>query len=376
MRHIFCRNQNSSPFKIIQHGFSLIELLVAISLLSIVLIGGFAIFNLIQENYLREAGRTNQVREARSDADTLFINFHDNVSFNASSVTAWPIDDPATNDNETNFSLTALWGNDGWINGDGDYECRLTAIDTTLNTFGLTSTCFTDKGVTQTALKDALVATPLPSVILVGASHPCIITDASGSTTTTFDVQNGNCLTDAGGTDLPTGSTGAGVIFPRFVTNGVGNADILSSLYYDHFGVEKDGAGIYFGLEETWRTSSATLYEVIGDNTDNFTSSWVNIHDFNERNTLTLNNPRDIDNMSLIVEVTDNDVTNGRISLNAAGTSNTVSKSFLNQTDDNISTTLQALHIRAPNATDKVDILFTLVAGDMVWSRTLQLKLE
>ena len=30
-------------------GFSLIELLVAISLLSIVMIGGFAIFNLIQE---------------------------------------------------------------------------------------------------------------------------------------------------------------------------------------------------------------------------------------------------------------------------------------------------------------------------------------
>lgn len=357
-------------------GFSLIELLVAISLMSIVMIGGFAIFNLIQENYLREAGRTNQVRDARSDADTLFINFHDNTSFNAVTVSAWPADDPLTTDNETNFSLTSLWGNNGWIGGDGDYECRLTAIDTTLNTFGITSTCYTSQGITQAELRDALIATPLPSVILVGASHPCIVTDASGSTTTTFDVQNANCLTDAAGTALTTGNTGAGVIFPRFVANGSGNADILNSLYYDHFGVERSGAGIYFGLEETWRQGSSTLYEVAGDSSDNFTSTWTNIHDFNERNTLTLNNPRDIDNMSLIVEVIDNNVTNGRISLNAAGTSNTITKSFLNRSDDNISSTLQSLHVRAPNATDKVDILFTLVAGDMVWSRTLRLKLE
>ena len=369
-------NLQYSTWLVIRSGFSLIELLVAISLMSIVMIGGFAIFNLIQENYLREAGRTNQVREARSDADMLFINFHDNASFNASTISAWPVDDPLTQDNETNFSLTSLWGNNGWIGGDGDYECRLTAIDTTLNTFDLTSTCFTSQGITQTELKDALIATPLPSVILVGASHPCIITDASGSTTTTFDVQNDNCLTDAGGSALATGSTGAGVIFPRFVANGSGNADILNSLYYDHFGVERSGAGIYFGLEETWRQNSSTLYEVVGDSSDNFKSTWTNIHDFNERNALTLNNPRDIDNMSLIVEVTDNDVTNGRLSLNAAGTSNTISKSFLNRSDDNISSTLQSLHVRAPNATDKVDILFTLIAGDMVWSRTLRLKLE
>ena len=183
-------------------GFSLIELLVAISLMSIVMIGGFAIFNLIQESYLREAGRTNQVREARSDADTFFINFHDNTGFNAAAVSAWPVDDPLTTDNETNFTTTALWGNDSWIDGAGDYECRLTAIDTTLNTFGVTTTCFTDRGVTQTALKDALTATPLPSVILVGASHPCIITDATGSTTTTFDIQNANCLTDGAGAAL------------------------------------------------------------------------------------------------------------------------------------------------------------------------------
>ncbi len=358
------------------NGFSLIELLVAISLLSIVLIGGFSIFNLVQENYLREAGRTNQVRDARAEADTLFINFHDNLSFNASTVTAWPVDDPVTTDNETKFTLSPLWGNDNWIDGAGDFECRITAVDTTVGTFDLTSTCFTDRGITQAALKNALTATPLPSIILVGASHPCIITDASGSSTTTFDVQNTNCLTDGAGSALTTGSSGAGVIFPRFVANGAGNGDILSSLYFDHFGVERSGAGIYFGLEDTWRQNNATLYTVTGTSTDNFTSSWINIHDFNERNTLALNNPRDIDNMSLIVEVTDNAVTNGRISLNAAGTSNTISKSFINQSDDNISTTLESLYVRAPNATDKVDLLFTLVAGDMVWSRKLRLKLE
>ena len=49
-----------------QSGFSLIELLVAISLLSIVLAGGFFFFNMIQQGYLREAGYSNQVRAAKS----------------------------------------------------------------------------------------------------------------------------------------------------------------------------------------------------------------------------------------------------------------------------------------------------------------------
>ena len=45
-------------------GFSLIELLVALSLLSLVVTGGFFFFNSVQTGYLIEAGKANTVRQA------------------------------------------------------------------------------------------------------------------------------------------------------------------------------------------------------------------------------------------------------------------------------------------------------------------------
>lgn len=358
-------------------GFSLIELLVAISLLSIVLIGGFTIFNTIQENYLREAGSSNQVRLARSNADTLFINFHDNTSFSAATTTAWPADDISTTDNESTFALTSLWGTDNWLDDNGSFRCRITALDTAALSFSLNTACYTDRGVTTAVLREALIKTNIPNVILVGSSHNCIITDAvETSGVTDFSVMDDNCLSDAGDDALPTGSDGAGVIFPRFSMDGVGDAEILTTLFYDHIGVDREGAGIYFGLESTWRDSNSTRYTVTGNNSDNFTTSWVNIHDFNERNTLTLNNPRGQTNMSLMVEVEDHLINDGVISLTASGADNNSIKSFYNRSADNISATLQTLHIKAPGATDSVDIRFTIGAGEMVWSRQLRLELE
>ncbi|MCE2517718.1 MAG: prepilin-type N-terminal cleavage/methylation domain-containing protein [Alphaproteobacteria bacterium] len=358
-------------------GFSLIELLVAISLLSIVLLGGFTIFNTIQENYLREAGSSNQVREARSNADTLFITFHDNTSFSAASTTQWPADDGATDDNESTFSLVPLWGTANWLDDNGSYYCRVTALDAAADSFSTTSSCYTDRGVTESDLRDALIKKNLPNVILVGGSHTCIVTQAvTSSGTTTFTVLDDNCLSDASGTTLPTGANGAGVIFPRFAMNGARNVEVMSTLFYDHVGANRSGAGIYFGLESTWRDNSSTRYTVRGTSSDNFTNSWVNIHEFNERNTLTLNNPRGQTNMSLKVEVLDQLSSNGLLSLNAGGTGSSTSKHFYNRPADNISATLETLYVNASSASDTVDLRFTIGAGFMVWSRDLRLVIE
>ena len=367
----------SRRLNITSAGFSLIELLVAISLLSIVLIGGFAIFNTIQENYLREAGTSNQVRLARANADTLFISFHDNTSFNAASTSHWPIDDPLTEDNESDFALTSLWGSANWLNDNGSFNCRLTASDTATKSFSVAASCYTDQGVTIDTMRDTLVASELPSVILIGASHGCIITDATTTGgTTSFSILDNNCLSDSNDDALPTGNLGAGVVFPRFAMDGVGDVSVLSTLFYDHVGVSRNGAGIYFGLEQTWRDSNSTRYTVTSTSTDNFTSSWVNIHQFNERNALTLNNPRDLDNMSLVVTVQDDLLNDGVLSLNGSGGDNATTKSFFNRSADNISATLQTLFIKAPSATDTVDIQCSLGAGNMVWSRELRLTIE
>ena len=358
-------------------GFSLVELLVAISLLSIVLIGGFAIFNLLQENYLREAGTSNHVKTARSNADTLLINFHDNTSFNADSISQWPADDIATPDNETDFTLTSLWGDGNWLNDNGSFHCRLTALDTAAPSFSVDRDCYTDEGVTTAILADALTATPMPSVILQGASHGCIVTAISDADPAVFSVADSNCLSDAGGTTLNTDADdGAGVILPRFAAEGIGKAAILKGLYFDHFGVERDGAGLYFGIEDSFRGNDAVVYTVTGTSSDNFTSSWVNIHDFNDRNTLDLINIRGVDPFHLIVESLDSTDTGAALSLSNAGTNSFTRRSFANRSADNMSAVLEALHINAPSASNQVDIRFTLGGGDMVWSRDLRLRIE
>ena len=362
--------------KPLMQGFSLVELLVAISLLSIVLIGGFAIFNLLQENYLREAGTSNHVKTARSNADTLFINFHDNTGFHGDNVSVWPADDPATADNETDFTLTNLWGNANWLDDNGSFQCRLTAIDSLTPSFSIDRDCYTDQGITTTDLEAALTATPMPGVILIGGSHGCIVTAISDADPAVFTVADDNCLSDASDTALPTDSAGAGVIFPRFIAQGVRQASIIRGLYFDHFGSNRDGAGIYFGIEDAFRGDDAVVYTVTGTSSDNFTSSWVNIHDFNDRNTLDLINIRGVDTFHLIVESLDAATTGASLSLSNTGSDNFTRRAFSNRSDDNISAVLQALHINAPSATNQVDLRFTLGGGDMVWSRDLRLQID
>ena len=360
-------------------GFSLVELLVAISLLSIVLIGGFAIFNLMQENYLREAGTSNHVKTARSNADTLLVNFHDNTGFHADNISTWPEDDPDTADNETDFTLTTLWGDANWLDDNGRFHCRLEAIDTSAPSFSIDRDCYTDQGLTTATLEDALTISAMPTVLLIGASHGCIITAINDADPAVFSVQDNNCLSDANDTSLAidgANDDGAGVIIPRFSANGIGKASILNGFYFDHFGVQRDGAGIYFGIEESFRGDDAVIYTITGTSSDNFTTSWVNIHDFNDRNSLDLINIRDLGQFHLTVESLDSTDTSAALSLNNAGSNSFTRRSFINRSFDNMSAVLEALHINAPSASDQVDIRFTLGGGNMVWSRDLRLRIE
>ena len=118
-------------------------------------------------------------------------------------------------------------------------------------------------------------------------------------------------------------------------------------------------------VEDAFRGDDAVIYTVTGTTSDNFTSSWVNIHDFNDRNTLDLVNIRDIDTMHLVVESLDAS-TGASLSLSSTGSDNFTRRSFANRSDDNISAVLQALHINAPSASNQVDI--RLPFGGDAWS--------
>lgn len=365
----------SNPMPVMrQSGFSLIELLVAISLLSIVLLGGFFFFNMIQQGYLREAGYSNQVRAAKSSADALFVSFHDNTTFTAASMPDWPADDALTDDNESHFALASIWADNDWIDDNGSYYCRITALDDLTPSFTIDSACHDDQGVSTAVLEEGLI-NAMPSVILAGAQRACIITAVSTSGgNSAFTVADADCLSDAAGTDLRADATsGAGVIFPRFISRGARRASILTTSYFDHFGADHDGAGLYFGVEDIYRDTSSSQAEISSDRAaDNFSAGWANIDDFNETDALAVINPRGLDGFSLMVEA----VTTGTsIARDNAGTTAETPLYRGNLTLSALRTLLNSLHVNRPGE-NEVTLRFHLGAGDLVWRRDLKLTLE
>ena len=111
----------------------------------------------------------------------------------------WPVDDALTDDNESHFALASVWADNDWIDDNGSYYCRITALDSLTPSFTIDSSCHDDQGVTSAVLEDGLI-TAMPSVILAGAQRACIITavDTSGGNSE-FTVADADCLSDAAG---------------------------------------------------------------------------------------------------------------------------------------------------------------------------------
>ncbi len=355
-------------------GFSLVELLIAVSILSIVLVSGFTAFSRFQDRYITAKSTGHAINRASADADRFFINAHDNKSFNADAISHWPPDNLTTPDNETFFTTTQLWGNQGGLNDNGSFSCRLIGVDLAAAHFLIPENCYMDLGVNLTALTAALTKSPIPSTAIIGSSDFCIITGVSAGDPTTFTVSNTACLTDSAGQLAKIGDAGDGVIFPRFSLDGTGKVKILSTLYFTHPATSHSGIGLDFDFKDEWRAANASRYEIGGS--DNFTSSWVNIHQFSSDGLFTLDNPQAQTVMSLFIEVLDTTNTGASLSLDAGGSDNFSQRLFENRSPDNITSTLRSLYINAPLANDEVDIRLKLGSGDMVWSRDLRLIIE
>lgn len=353
-------------------GFSLVELVVALSLLSIVLIGGFFFFNTIQTGYLEQASSTNEIRTTRNNADTLFIAFHDNSSMVTPAVTAWPDN---TSDNDTVLNLTGLWEDNSFLDDNGSYACRVKALDTNIPEFTIDADCYGDLVITEAELEDGLTGNPLPTALIIGASHGCIVTEVDTVLSdTTITVSNSNCLTDASGSDVSANaSSGAGVVFPRFTANGQSKSDLLQTAYFDHFGDNRSGAGLYFGVEETYRDNTSTQYSITSSAAgDNFTSAWTNIDDFASSNALSVINPRSHSGFTIKVEALSSDTT---VATSSAGTGSSALHFRSDQTLTALRNFLNNLHVRRTSSGDAI-MRFHLGAGDFVWIRDLRLVLE
>ena len=273
------------------------------------------------------------------------------------------------------MTLTCIWGDNPWLDDNGSYRCRITGIDVSPPAFTIKAGCHDGLGLSAADLNTALSGNGLPGVVLTGASHGCIVTSVTAiSDETRLAVEDANCLSDADDALLRAdAASGAGVILPRFSVRGQNRASLLKTVYFDHFGDTRSGAGLYFGVEESCRDDTASQSTIRSSaNTDNFTSTWASINDFDAANALNLINPRGLSGFTVLVEALSDD-TALATSNTGTGQASVLVRQNLNAAG--LSSFLDSLHARRTSAGDAV-MRFHLGSGDFVWIRDLRLVLD
>ncbi|XDZ65874.1 prepilin-type N-terminal cleavage/methylation domain-containing protein [Alphaproteobacteria bacterium LSUCC0684] len=348
-------------------GFSLVELMVALSLLSLVLIGGFTIFNTIEASYVREAGYARSSRAAGLEAERLFLAMHDNSSFSAQVVSSWPQGEEGGG----LFSLTPIWDNTSMLNSRGGFACRVSGVDPAVPGFSIPAACLDAAGVTPTAL-DEMAGEDLPGVLIMDAQEGCILLRMERSgTSMTFDVLNEACLKNSSGEVVHASEIdGSGVIFPRYLIRATDLPGPLKSAFFDHPGSPKDGAGLHFGQNSQGSSPDGSLFAVSSTlPDDNFSRAWVNIHDFGHARSLSLLNPRQLDIFTLKVEALS---PASRVATSLAGrdASRRIYRQF--NSSAGLERFLHSLHVQS--AGNPARLRIHLGAGHTHWVRDLMLE--
>jgi len=341
--------------------------MVALSLLSLVLIGGFSIFNTIEANYMREAGYARSSRAAGLEADRLFFAIHDNSSFSAHIISSWP----QGGEREALFSFTPIWDNASMLTNEGGFACRVSAVDLSLPGFSIPAACLDAAGVTHDAL-DKLARNDLPVVLIMDAQEGCILrrTERSGSSMT-FDVLHEACLRDNSGEVIHASATdGSGVILPRHLIRAPTLPYPLKSAFFDHPGSPKDGAELHFGQNNQISSRDGSLFTVRSTlPEDDFTRAWVNIHNFGNARSFNLLNPRHLDLFTLKVETLS---PSSRVATSVSGRN--ASSRMYRQFNSTLGLELflQSLHVQS--AGNPARLRIHLGAGQTHWVRELALE--
>jgi prepilin-type N-terminal cleavage/methylation domain-containing protein len=350
-------------------GFSLIELMVAMSLFCLVLIGGFTIFTTIEAGYVKEAGYARSSRITSRHADALFLAMRDNSSFSAHAVPVWPQD----GEGDGLLSLTPLWDNASMLNPSGGYICRVHAIDLALPGFSLPATCLDAAGVSASAL-DRLTEYDLPSILIMDAGEGCILRawERSGPLIT-FRVSRQACLQKSGSVTVHMGaSDGSGVIFPRYLIDAPSGPTPIRSAFFDHPETSKDGAGLHFGQNVNGLSQDGSLYTISSTLPgDDFTATWVNIHQFGQARAFHLVNPLGLEAFTLKLDAL-SATSQLATSRTGAGASGRILRVF--SSAHALEQFLQNLYLRS--ATPIATLRLHLGAGDTVWVRDLMLEMR
>jgi len=345
-------------------GFSLVELLIAISLLSLVLMGGFTAFNMIEATYLREAGYARKSRIIGAEADRLFHALQDNTSFSAHLVSSWPRDTGGV------LSVTPLWDNASMLNRHGGFICRVSAIDFPAATFAVPVSCLDHSGISENTLAE-LIGIDLPGVLIMDAQEGCILAGVERTgTTLTFTILRDTCLRSSTGDAIHTSAIdGSGVIFPRYLIQAANTSSTYTNAFFEHPGNITEGAGLYFGQNSSRDGSLFTISSSLPQ--DDFTRGWVNIHQFGNHRAFKLINFNNLTSFTLKLEVLSSE---GQMatSISESGATRRLYQQF--STSSALVNFLHQLHLRS--TTTPVILRLHLGAGTSVWVRDLQLEIR
>jgi len=348
------------------NGFSLVELLVALSLLSLVLIGGFASFNMIEANYARESGHARQSRIIAIEASRLFHSMQDNSSFSARLVPSWPLFGEA----QGLISISPLWDNASMLNHDGGFICRISTVDPSAVSFGVPAGCLDHSGVSENALNE-MIELDLPSALIMDAQEPCIPVEVERSgVIMTFTVLREACLrTSTGEVIYASARDGSGVIFPRFLIETNSSTSSTKHAFFDHPGGAKEGASLNFGQDSSPDGSLFTIRSSLPG--DDFTQHWVNIHHFGNNRALALIHSSQLSSFTLKVEILSRD---SHVASSSAGSdaSRRIYRQF--NSSSALENFLYDLHLRSLSSI--AELRFHLGAGKSIWVRDLRLEMR
>jgi prepilin-type N-terminal cleavage/methylation domain-containing protein len=114
-------------------GLSLVELLVAMALLSLVMGMGFVATSAMQRGYLVEANLASHQLETARSLRQVITQFHNDRDFILNPPLVFPLDDPDTDVEEARFSLIRIRGRQAGMHPSGTLGgapiCTLSKID-------------------------------------------------------------------------------------------------------------------------------------------------------------------------------------------------------------------------------------------------------
>jgi prepilin-type N-terminal cleavage/methylation domain-containing protein len=201
-------------------GLSLVELLVAMALLSLVMGMGFVATSAMRRGYLVEARLASDQLEKATSLRQVISQFHNDGDFILNPPLGYPPDDPDTAMDETRFSLLPIRGRQAGfhpsgVNG-GMAMCSLNTINP--STALIPMACINSTGMSVADMVMSLTLIDLPWLFPEWAAEPCLITQLTpDSMGIRITVANPACLLPATTAGVPSPPPSEMIRLPRLM---------------------------------------------------------------------------------------------------------------------------------------------------------------